>query len=213
MARTRRKDKSVFLAGRPVVLYKQSERDGIRQIGPYTAIPVFPRFCQTKQLNKAAKPVQPNQQTMKNVPASPTSSPSTNRFLDSAYWAPVLFASMLLAGCSSNTTAVSSTVPAINDQSPNNNVSAESSSNDNNDAVHEVAVKIDTMMCIEGCFNGIKTVLEKRPGIEGVRLAPQKEEGTIDNSMIYIKHRGVLDTTEMERLILGAGFEKIEFVK
>ena len=80
-------------------------------------------------------------------------------------------------------------------------------------AVNEVAVRIDTMMCVEGCFNSVKELLEKRPGIMEVRLAPQKEEGTIDNSMIYIKHRGELDKAEMERLILGAGFEKMEFVK
>jgi copper chaperone CopZ len=80
-------------------------------------------------------------------------------------------------------------------------------------AVNEVAVSIDTMMCVEGCFNSVKELLEKRPGIMKVRLAPQKEEGTIDNSMIYIKHLGELDKAEMERLILGAGFKKMEFVK
>ncbi|XZE18436.1 heavy-metal-associated domain-containing protein [Pirellulaceae bacterium SH449] len=79
--------------------------------------------------------------------------------------------------------------------------------------VSEVGVRIDTMMCVEGCFNSVKELLEKRTGIEEVRLAPQKEEGSIDNSMVYIKHRGELDRTEMERLILGAGFEKVEFVE
>jgi copper chaperone CopZ len=80
-------------------------------------------------------------------------------------------------------------------------------------AVSETGVRIDTMMCVEGCFNGVKELLEKRPGIEEVRLAPQKVEGTIDNSMVYVKHRGDLDKVEVERLILGAGFDKIEFVK
>lgn len=79
--------------------------------------------------------------------------------------------------------------------------------------VSEVGVRIDTMMCVEGCFNSVKELLEKRQGIEEVRLAPQQEEGSIDNSMVYIKHRGELDRTEMERLILGAGFEKVEFVE
>ena len=92
-------------------------------------------------------------------------------------------------------------------------VSQESAEVSSELAVNEVAVRIDTMMCVEGCFNSVKELLEKRKGIEEVRLAPQKEEGTIDNSMIYIKHLGELDKAEMERLILGAGFEKMEFVK
>jgi copper chaperone CopZ len=92
-------------------------------------------------------------------------------------------------------------------------VSQESAEASVEPAVNEVAVSIDTMMCVEGCFNSVKELLEKRPGIMEVRLAPQKEEGTIDNSMIYIKHLGELDKAEMERLILGAGFKKMEFVK
>lgn len=92
-------------------------------------------------------------------------------------------------------------------------VSKDSTEATNEPILSEVAVRIDTMMCVEGCFNSVKELLEKRPGIAEVRLAPQKEEGTIDNSMVYIKHRGELDKVEMERLILGAGFDKIEFVK
>lgn len=92
-------------------------------------------------------------------------------------------------------------------------VSQETAASPDESAPKEVAVRIDTMMCVAGCFNSVKELLEKRPGIVEVRLAPQKEEGTIDNSMIYIKHRGELDKAEMERLILGAGFDKMEFVK
>lgn len=124
-------------------------------------------------------------------------------------WATVLFAAILLTGCSSNPPGERTSTVA----SSQSDASTDPSAAKNVESVHEVAVKIDTMMCVEGCFNGIKTVLEKRPGIEEVRLAPQKEEGTIDNSMIYIKHRGELDKAEMERLILGAGFDKMEFVK
>ncbi|MCY3013021.1 MAG: heavy-metal-associated domain-containing protein [Pirellula sp.] len=79
--------------------------------------------------------------------------------------------------------------------------------------VHTVAIRVNTMSCIEGCFNGIRSVIEKRDGIESVKLAPQKEEGLIDNSMIYVSYRGDLDRKEIERLIIGAGFDGIEFIE
>lgn len=76
-----------------------------------------------------------------------------------------------------------------------------------------VSVKINTMTCVEGCFNGIKTVLEKRPGIQQVTLAPQQnDEGQVDNSVIFIAYNGELDQTEVERLVVGAGFESVEFL-
>lgn len=114
----------------------------------------------------------------------------------------------VLTGCtpscvpSQNATVSSSSAPAPDVSDPVDVVT-----------VSEVGVRIDTMMCVEGCFRSVKELLEKRVGIEEVRLAPQKEEGSIDNSMVYIKHRGKLDRTEVERLILGAGFEKVEFVE
>lgn len=79
--------------------------------------------------------------------------------------------------------------------------------------VHTVAIRVNTMTCVEGCFNGIRSVIEKRDGIESVKLAPQKEEGQIDNSMIYVSYRGELDRKEIERLVIGAGFDGIEFIE
>jgi periplasmic mercuric ion binding protein len=79
--------------------------------------------------------------------------------------------------------------------------------------VHTVAIRVNTMSCVEGCFNGIRSVIEKRDGIESVKLAPQKEEGLIDNSMIYVSYRGELDRKEIERLVIGAGFDGIEFIE
>jgi copper chaperone CopZ len=115
-----------------------------------------------------------------------------------------------MAGCTPSTNPEST---SKNSTPASSYVSKESTEATNEPAISEVAVRIDTMMCVEGCFNSVKELLEKRPGIAEVRLAPQKEEGTIDNSMVYIKHRGELDKVEMERLILGAGFDKMEFVK
>jgi copper chaperone CopZ len=71
--------------------------------------------------------------------------------------------------------------------------------------VHTVAIRVKTMTCVAGCFNGIRTVIEKREGIESVKLAPQKEEDLIDNSLIYVSYRGELDRKEIERLVIGAG--------
>ena len=76
-----------------------------------------------------------------------------------------------------------------------------------------VSVKVNTMTCVAGCFNGIQTVLKKRPGIRDVKLAPQaNDEGQVDNSVIYITYQGELDRAEVERTVLGAGFEGIEFL-
>lgn len=80
-------------------------------------------------------------------------------------------------------------------------------------AVKTVSVKIDTMSCVEGCFHGIQGVLKKREGIVDVTLAPQKNtEGLIDNSVINISYRGDLDRMNIEKTILGAGFDGVEFV-
>jgi copper chaperone CopZ len=79
--------------------------------------------------------------------------------------------------------------------------------------VHTVAIRVKTMTCVAGCFNGIRTVIEKREGIESVKLAPQKEEDLIDNSLIYVSYRGELDRKEIERLVVGAGFDGIEFIE
>lgn len=80
-------------------------------------------------------------------------------------------------------------------------------------AVKTVSVKIDTMSCVEGCFNGIQGVLKKREGVVDVTLAPQKNtEGLIDNSVITISYRGELDRANIEKTILGAGFDGVEFV-
>lgn len=76
-----------------------------------------------------------------------------------------------------------------------------------------VSVKVNTMTCVAGCFNGIQTVLKKRPGIQEVKLAPQtNDEGNVDNSVIFITYKGDLDKAEIERTILGAGFDSIEFL-
>lgn len=81
-------------------------------------------------------------------------------------------------------------------------------------AVKTVSVKIDTMSCVEGCFNGIQSVLKKREGVVDVALAPQKNtEGLIDNSVITISYRGELDRANIEKTILGAGFDGVEFVE
>lgn len=76
-----------------------------------------------------------------------------------------------------------------------------------------VSVKVNTMTCVAGCFNGIQTVLKKRPGIKDVKLAPQSnDEGQVDNSVILVSYQGELDRAEVERTIVGAGFESIEFL-
>ncbi len=77
-----------------------------------------------------------------------------------------------------------------------------------------IPIKVNTMTCVEGCFNGIQKVLKKRPGIEEVKLAPQaNDEGQVDNSVILVTYTGELDRNEVERTILGAGFDSIEFME
>jgi periplasmic mercuric ion binding protein len=92
-------------------------------------------------------------------------------------------------------------------------IAASPSEGSTNSELQTVTIKVNTMSCVEGCFNGIQSVLEKRDGIESVKLAPQKEEGLIDNSVIYVSYRGAMDRKEIERLVVGAGFDSIEFVE
>jgi copper chaperone CopZ len=122
--------------------------------------------------------------------------PVTHRISVACLLAVSVFASIL--GCE----------PATN--RPSGQVSSQSTGQDSSEG--RVGIRINTMMCVDGCFQGVKELLEKRPGVTEVTLAPQKVEGTIDNSMIFVSYKGQLDRKEMERLILGAGFEKIEFV-
>jgi copper chaperone CopZ len=79
--------------------------------------------------------------------------------------------------------------------------------------VQQIPVRVHTMTCVNGCFNGIKSVLEKRSGIEDVSLVPQKTADEIDDSTIIVSYRGNLNRKEIERTILGAGFERIEFLE
>lgn len=106
----------------------------------------------------------------------------------------LLLVSFGLLGCSS-------TVP-----------SRDTSRASQDESVKTVSVRIDTMTCVEGCFNGVRRVLKKREGIEDVVLAPQKKEGEIDNSVVLVSYRGTLNKSEIERTILGAGFDSIEFL-
>jgi copper chaperone CopZ len=147
---------------------------------------------------------------MKNQTAEWSIGSQSTRFGRFPLFGLVLTVCIFSTGCESRTTPE---LAATGKKSDSTYVSQEAVASPDESTAKEVAVRIDTMMCVAGCFNSVKELLEKRPGIEEVRLAPQKEEGTIDNSMIYIKHRGELDAAEIERLILGAGFDKMEFVK
>ncbi|MCE3018633.1 MAG: heavy-metal-associated domain-containing protein [Pirellula sp.] len=122
-----------------------------------------------------------------------------------AFW--FLASAFALSGCTSETgqkeVAIATAMPS----------EMETHQNDHAAEVHTVALRVNTMSCVEGCFNGIRSVIEKRDGIESVTLAPQKEEGLIDNSMIYVSYRGELDRKEIERLVIGAGFDGIEFIE
>ncbi len=133
--------------------------------------------------------------------------------LPSALVASFALLALLAAGCNSKPTdkpaAPAETVPATGTA-----VEGDAAASDPTTSAKVVPIKVNTMTCVAGCFNGIQMVLKKRPGIEDVKLAPQKnDEGDVDNSVILVSYQGELDRAEVEKTIVGAGFDSIEFLE
>jgi len=63
------------------------------------------------------------------------------------------------------------------------------------------------MSCPAGCYPSVRSAIAKQKGVMDVELAPQKEEGVIDNPVVFVKYQGDLDLQATFKAIERAGFE------
>ena len=76
-----------------------------------------------------------------------------------------------------------------------------------------IAVKVTGMMCPHSCLKDVKTLISKANDVESIELTPQKEAEVIDNPVVMVRYRGVMDREATSKSILAAGFEKVEFTE
>ncbi len=74
-----------------------------------------------------------------------------------------------------------------------------------------VAVTVTGMMCPHGCYPEVKSLITKKNDVESIELTPQREKDVIDNPVILVKYRGVLNKEDTTKAIIEAGFEKVEY--
>ena len=51
-----------------------------------------------------------------------------------------------------------------------------------------LVLSVPTMHCEFGCYPSVKKILESSEAVQGVELAEQKEEGTIDNRAVIVSY-------------------------
>ena len=62
------------------------------------------------------------------------------------------------------------------------------------------------MHCPFACYPAIKKKLESRADVAAVELAPQKEEGVIDNRQVIVRYKDSFDATDAIAMLEKAGF-------
>lgn len=75
-----------------------------------------------------------------------------------------------------------------------------------------VSLKVPTMDCPFACWPKVEKTLEAMACVSDVTLAPQKEEGVIDNPQVEIKCEGEFNAAEAIEALKAAGFEGAEVV-
>jgi periplasmic mercuric ion binding protein len=70
-----------------------------------------------------------------------------------------------------------------------------------------VSFQVEGMSCPAGCYPSVRSAIAKQKGVMDVELAPQKEEGVIDNPVVFVKYQGDLDLQATFKAIERAGFE------
>ncbi len=98
-------------------------------------------------------------------------------------FAPFFLVPFLLAGCAPTATSKPETPAAVN---PNVQVTK------------TIAFKVPDMHCPHACWPSVQDTLAAEPGVGTVKLAEQKDEGSIDNPVVYI---GVDDKFDAEHAI------------
>ena len=71
-----------------------------------------------------------------------------------------------------------------------------------------VTLRVPEMHCPFACYPAVKKALEAEPGVVGVDLAEQKQEGVIDNPEVKIKVSDQFDAQAAIDALAKAGFDK-----
>lgn len=79
--------------------------------------------------------------------------------------------------------------------------------------VASLTMNVPDMHCPVACYPAIKSHLEKSDAVVSVDLAPQKEEGVIDNPQIIVKHRSEFDPGQAIASLETLGFKNSTVVE
>lgn len=71
-----------------------------------------------------------------------------------------------------------------------------------------VTLRVPEMHCPFACYPAVKKALEAEPGVVGVDLAEQKQEGVIDNPEVKIQVSDDFDAQAAIDALAKAGFDK-----
>ena len=72
--------------------------------------------------------------------------------------------------------------------------------------VQLVSLKVENMMCPVSCYPAVKETLAGQAGVEDVELAPQKEEGLIDNPVVLVKTEAGFDADKAIAALKAKGY-------
>lgn len=71
-----------------------------------------------------------------------------------------------------------------------------------------VTLRVPEMHCPFACYPAVKKALEAEPGVVGVDLAKQKQDGVIDNPEVKIQVSSDFDAQAAIDALAKAGFDK-----
>ena len=69
-----------------------------------------------------------------------------------------------------------------------------------------LTLNVPEMHCPFACYPSVKKNLETRGDVMAVELAPQKEEGVIDNPQVIVTYKEGFDAKEAIAMLEAAGF-------
>jgi periplasmic mercuric ion binding protein len=72
----------------------------------------------------------------------------------------------------------------------------------------QLTFDVPQMHCEFACFPRVKETLEQTAAVESVELAPQQEEGTIDNRQVIVKYQAGFDVAAAVAALSKEGFAK-----
>lgn len=76
-----------------------------------------------------------------------------------------------------------------------------------------LTMNVPEMHCPFACYPSVKEKLEKQADVMTVELAPQKEEGVIDNPQVIVTYKEGFDAEQAIAMLEAAGFGGSTVVK